>query len=73
MSPMRRRAHGLDQHRAEGVPLKAVAFTNFSRDHLDYHPTMEAYFEAKMRLFDELLPADGAGGHLDRRSEVCTR
>ena len=50
----------LDQHRAEGVPLKAVAFTNFSRDHLDYHPSMEAYFEAKMRLFDELLPADGA-------------
>ena len=53
-------SHGLDQHRAEGVPLKAVAFTNFSRDHLDYHPSMEAYFEAKMRLFDELLPADGA-------------
>ncbi len=53
-------SHGLDQHRAEGVPLKVVAFTNFSRDHLDYHPSMGAYFEAKMRLFDELLPADGA-------------
>jgi UDP-N-acetylmuramoyl-L-alanyl-D-glutamate--2,6-diaminopimelate ligase len=53
-------SHGLDQHRAEGVPLKAAAFTNFSRDHLDYHPSMNAYFEAKMRLFDELLPADGA-------------
>jgi UDP-N-acetylmuramoyl-L-alanyl-D-glutamate--2,6-diaminopimelate ligase len=52
-------SHGLDQHRAEGVPLKAAAFTNFSRDHLDYHPSMGAYFEAKMRLFDELLPADG--------------
>jgi len=52
-------SHGLDQHRAEGVPLKAAAFTNFSRDHLDYHPSMEAYFEAKMRLFDELLPPDG--------------
>jgi len=49
-------SHGLDQHRAEGVPLKAAAFTNFSRDHLDYHPSMDAYFEAKMRLFDELLP-----------------
>ena len=49
-------SHGLDQHRAEGVPLAAAAFTNFSRDHLDYHPSMEAYFEAKMRLFDELLP-----------------
>nr|WP_277622734.1 UDP-N-acetylmuramoyl-L-alanyl-D-glutamate--2,6-diaminopimelate ligase [Sphingomonas telluris] len=52
-------SHGLDQHRAEGVPLKAAAFTNFSRDHLDYHPSMDAYFEAKMRLFDELLPQDG--------------
>jgi UDP-N-acetylmuramoyl-L-alanyl-D-glutamate--2,6-diaminopimelate ligase len=50
-------SHGLDQHRAEGVPLAAAAFTNFSRDHLDYHATMESYFEAKMRLFDELLPA----------------
>ena len=49
-------SHGLDQHRCEGVPLAAAAFTNFSRDHLDYHETMEAYFEAKMRLFEELLP-----------------
>ena len=49
-------SHGLDQHRAEGVPLAAAAFTNFSRDHLDYHGTMDAYFEAKMRLFEELLP-----------------
>jgi UDP-N-acetylmuramoyl-L-alanyl-D-glutamate--2,6-diaminopimelate ligase len=48
-------SHGLDQHRAEGVPLAAAAFTNFSRDHLDYHQTMDAYFEAKMRLFDDLL------------------
>jgi UDP-N-acetylmuramoyl-L-alanyl-D-glutamate--2,6-diaminopimelate ligase len=47
---------GLDQHRAEGVPLAAAAITNFSRDHLDYHHTMDAYFEAKMRLFEELLP-----------------
>ena len=50
-------SHGLDQHRAEGVPLAAAAFTNFTRDHLDYHETMDAYFAAKMRLFDELLPA----------------
>ena len=49
-------SHGLDQHRSEGVPLAAAAFTNFSRDHLDYHDTMDAYFEAKMRLFEELLP-----------------
>ncbi|HVM38835.1 MAG TPA: UDP-N-acetylmuramoyl-L-alanyl-D-glutamate--2,6-diaminopimelate ligase [Sphingomicrobium sp.] len=52
-------SHGLDQHRCEGVPLAAAAFTNFSRDHLDYHPSMDAYFEAKMRLFDELLPPSG--------------
>ena len=52
-------SHGLDQHRAEGVPLKAAAFTNFSRDHLDYHPSMDAYFEAKMRLFDDLLGPEG--------------
>ncbi len=50
-------SHGLDQHRAEGVPIAAAAFTNFSRDHLDYHGTMDAYFEAKMRLFEELLLA----------------
>ena len=48
-------SHGLDQYRAEGVPLAAAAFTNFSRDHLDYHPDMDSYFEAKMRLFEELI------------------
>ncbi|MGI8705335.1 MAG: UDP-N-acetylmuramoyl-L-alanyl-D-glutamate--2,6-diaminopimelate ligase [Sphingomicrobium sp.] len=48
-------SHGLDQYRAEGVPLAAAAFTNFSRDHLDYHPSMDSYFEAKMRLFDEVI------------------
>ena len=37
-------SHGLDQHRAEGVPLAAAAFTNFSRDHLDYHADMDDYF-----------------------------
>jgi UDP-N-acetylmuramoyl-L-alanyl-D-glutamate--2,6-diaminopimelate ligase len=51
-------SHGLDQYRAEGVPLKAVAFTNFSRDHLDYHASMEDYFEAKMRLFDDVAAND---------------
>ncbi|HTK58468.1 MAG TPA: UDP-N-acetylmuramoyl-L-alanyl-D-glutamate--2,6-diaminopimelate ligase [Sphingomicrobium sp.] len=53
-------SHGLDQYRAEGVPVKAAAFTNFSRDHLDYHPSMDAYFAAKMRLFDEVVDSDGA-------------
>jgi UDP-N-acetylmuramoyl-L-alanyl-D-glutamate--2,6-diaminopimelate ligase len=52
-------SHGLDQYRAEGVNVRAAAFTNFSRDHLDYHPDMDAYFAAKMRLFDEVVSADG--------------
>jgi UDP-N-acetylmuramoyl-L-alanyl-D-glutamate--2,6-diaminopimelate ligase len=52
-------SHGLSQYRTEGLPVQAAAFTNFSRDHLDYHGTMEAYFEAKMRLFSEVLEADG--------------
>ncbi len=53
-------SHGLDQFRAEGVPVTAAAFTNLSRDHLDYHGDMESYFEAKMRLFDEVVASDGA-------------
>ncbi|MEP7316063.1 MAG: UDP-N-acetylmuramoyl-L-alanyl-D-glutamate--2,6-diaminopimelate ligase [Sphingomicrobium sp.] len=53
-------SHGLDQYRAEGVPLKAVAFTNFSRDHLDYHADMDEYFAAKMRLFDEVAETGAA-------------
>jgi UDP-N-acetylmuramoyl-L-alanyl-D-glutamate--2,6-diaminopimelate ligase len=52
-------SHGLAQYRTEGLPVAAAAFTNFSRDHLDYHETMDAYFAAKMRLFDEVV--DGAG------------
>jgi UDP-N-acetylmuramoyl-L-alanyl-D-glutamate--2,6-diaminopimelate ligase len=52
-------SHGLDQYRAEGVTVKAAAFTNFSRDHLDYHTDMESYFAAKMRLFDEVVAQDG--------------
>src|SRR4029453_10679390 len=52
-------SHGLDQYRAEGVPVQAAAFTTFSRDSLDYHPSMDAYFAAKMRLFDEVIADDG--------------
>jgi UDP-N-acetylmuramoyl-L-alanyl-D-glutamate--2,6-diaminopimelate ligase len=48
-------SHGLSQYRTEGLPVQAAAFTNFSRDHLDYHETMDAYFEAKMRLFEDVL------------------
>jgi UDP-N-acetylmuramoyl-L-alanyl-D-glutamate--2,6-diaminopimelate ligase len=53
-------SHGLAQYRTEGLPVHAAAFTNLSRDHLDYHATMEAYFEAKMRLFTEVVEPDGA-------------
>lgn len=49
-------SHGLDQFRLDGVHLAAGAFTNLTRDHLDYHGTMEAYRQAKLRLFDTLLP-----------------
>ncbi len=52
-------SHGLDQRRMEAVHLAAAAFTNLTQDHLDYHGTMEAYFDAKSRLFTELLPDDG--------------
>jgi UDP-N-acetylmuramoyl-L-alanyl-D-glutamate--2,6-diaminopimelate ligase len=48
-------SHGLSQYRTEGLTVDAAAFTNFSRDHLDYHETMHAYFEAKMRLFEDVL------------------
>ncbi|MBB5666990.1 UDP-N-acetylmuramoyl-L-alanyl-D-glutamate--2,6-diaminopimelate ligase [Rhizobium leguminosarum] len=48
-------SHGLDQSRLDGVKLAAAAFTNLGRDHMDYHPTVEAYMAAKMRLF-QLLP-----------------
>ncbi len=52
-------SHGLDQYRVGGIKVKAAAFTNLSRDHLDYHGTMEDYFAAKMRIFSELLATDG--------------
>jgi UDP-N-acetylmuramoyl-L-alanyl-D-glutamate--2,6-diaminopimelate ligase len=61
-------SHGLAQFRLDGVKLAAGAFTNISRDHLDYHPSFEDYFSAKMRLFDELLPAGApAVVHADSR------
>ncbi len=53
-------SHGLDQHRLDGVRIAAGAFTNLSRDHLDYHQTLEAYLAAKLRLFEELIAPGGA-------------
>lgn len=48
-------SHGLAQHRLDGLHISAAAFTNFTRDHLDYHKTLEDYFDAKMMLFENLL------------------
>jgi UDP-N-acetylmuramoyl-L-alanyl-D-glutamate--2,6-diaminopimelate ligase len=52
-------SHGLDQRRLDGLRIAAAGFTNLSHDHLDYHADFEAYFDAKMRLFEVLL-APGA-------------
>lgn len=52
-------SHGLDQYRLDGVRMSAVAFTNITRDHLDYHPDFDAYLSAKLRLFTELAPDGG--------------
>ena len=53
-------SHGLDQRRLDGVRVAAGGFTNLSRDHLDYHPTLEAYLAAKLRLFTDLIEDRGA-------------
>ena len=52
-------SHGLDQYRLDGVAIGCAAFTNLSRDHLDYHPTLAAYFAAKRRLFAEVMAPGG--------------
>lgn len=52
-------SHGLDQRRLDGVTLRAAGFTNFTQDHLDYHESFEAYFDAKAGLFARVLPEDG--------------
>jgi UDP-N-acetylmuramoyl-L-alanyl-D-glutamate--2,6-diaminopimelate ligase len=53
-------SHGLSQFRNEGLPVAAGAFTNLSRDHLDYHDDMEDYFAAKMRLFSDVVSDGGS-------------
>ena len=53
-------SHGLDQHRLDGLKIAAGAFTNITRDHLDYHPSLEAYLAAKLRLFESLIEPGGA-------------
>jgi UDP-N-acetylmuramoyl-L-alanyl-D-glutamate--2,6-diaminopimelate ligase len=53
-------SHGLDQFRLDGLRIAAAAFTNITRDHLDYHESFEAYFAAKLRLFESLVEPAGA-------------
>ncbi|MFC0220648.1 UDP-N-acetylmuramoyl-L-alanyl-D-glutamate--2,6-diaminopimelate ligase [Pseudochelatococcus lubricantis] len=65
-------SHGLDQHRLDGVRLTAAAFTNLGRDHLDYHPDIESYLAAKLRLFADLLP-DGAPAVVNADSPEAAR
>ena len=65
-------SHGLQQRRLDGVMLAAGAFTNISRDHLDYHASFEDYFAQKLRLFRDLLPP-GASAVVDMDSEASAR
>src|SRR4051794_4968348 len=53
-------SHGLDQYRLDGIRIGAAAFTNLSRDHMDYHPDVAHYLNAKLRLFRDLVVAGGA-------------
>ena len=53
-------SHSLDQRRVDGLEFDVVVFTNLTRDHLDYHGTMERYLEAKARLLDYLKPGGTA-------------
>lgn len=53
-------SHGLHQHRLDGLRISAGGFTNLSRDHMDYHPTVEDYLAAKLRLFTDLVQPGGA-------------
>jgi UDP-N-acetylmuramoyl-L-alanyl-D-glutamate--2,6-diaminopimelate ligase len=53
-------SHALDQQRLADVAFDAAGFTNLTQDHLDYHASMQAYFDAKMRLFNERLKPGGA-------------
>ena len=70
-------SHGLDQCRVDGVRVQAAAFTNLSRDHLDYHPDVAAYLAAKLRLFDRVMAPGGVAvlnvdaPEIGRLREVC--
>ena len=60
-------SHALSLRRVDGITFAAGVFTNLTRDHLDFHADMDAYFQAKRRLF-EMLPRDAPSLHQPRRS-----
>jgi UDP-N-acetylmuramoyl-L-alanyl-D-glutamate--2,6-diaminopimelate ligase len=64
-------SHGLDQYRLDGVTVSLAGFTNLSRDHLDYHGSMDDYLKAKLRLFSEVLSEDGVAV-LNADEEACS-
>jgi UDP-N-acetylmuramoyl-L-alanyl-D-glutamate--2,6-diaminopimelate ligase len=65
-------SHGLDQHRLDGVRVGIASFTNLSRDHLDYHPTLEAYLAAKLILFERIVRPDGVAVVAADSAEAAT-
>jgi UDP-N-acetylmuramoyl-L-alanyl-D-glutamate--2,6-diaminopimelate ligase len=65
-------SHGLDQYRLDGAEIAAVAVTNITRDHLDYHPSFEAYIQAKLRLFRDLA-RDGAAAVINADADYADR
>lgn len=70
-------SHGLEQYRLDGVRIRAAGFTNLSRDHLDYHASMEAYLAAKMRLFEAVMAPGGTAvlnadaPEFDALAQIC--
>ena len=67
-------SHGLSQFRLDGVRLQAAGFSNLTRDHLDYHGTLDQYRRAKLRLFEVLLPEGGlACVNADMDAETLAR
>lgn len=72
-------SHGLDQYRLDGVKVRSAAYTNLSRDHLDYHADMDSYFQAKARLFSEVMQENGTAvinaddEYADRLIEICKK
>ncbi|MBY0281824.1 MAG: UDP-N-acetylmuramoyl-L-alanyl-D-glutamate--2,6-diaminopimelate ligase [Alphaproteobacteria bacterium] len=70
-------SHGLDQYRMHGAHLSAAAFTNLTQDHLEYHKTLENYFNAKAKLFSEILPDESPAvinadsPYFEKLAEIC--